>query len=402
MVYVIPALGFAQIASWGSLYYSFAVLSKPIQAELHLSQPEIFGAFTLAMLTSSLTAPRVGKAIDRFGGKRVLCMGSIAAATALLAMAGVGNLWTVYLAWALAGLAMPMALYDPAFATLHQIDAARYRRSVSTLTLFGGFASTVFWPLTTFLSGELGWRYTLMVYAVMQLAICLPLHTFILPRMAGRSATKAAAAASAPGVSSEIARKPFYLLACAFAAAMMVFGALSVHLLTLLQVGGLSVGQAVMVASLIGPMQVTGRVLELAFAKRLSAAKVGWISVGLLAVALTLLACSQGTVWLAIVFACCYGLSNGLLTIVRGLLPAELFPQVPVGSLLGKLARPTQLSMALAPVGFAAVASSGMAFTGRVLLLLCLALLSLGLLIWATQSRSTKRAVANAARQAEA
>ncbi|AOZ00896.1 hypothetical protein BKK81_17810 [Cupriavidus sp. USMAHM13] len=402
MIYVIPALGFAQIASWGSLYYSFAVLSKPIQAELHLSQPEIFGAFTLAMLTSSLTAPRVGKAIDRFGGKRVLCMGSIAAAAALLAMAGVGNLWTVYLAWALAGLAMPMALYDPAFATLHQIDAARYRRSVSTLTLFGGFASTVFWPLTTFLSGELGWRHTLMVYAVMQLAICLPLHTFVLPRMAGRSATKAAAGASAPGVSLEIARKPFYLLACAFAAAMMVFGALSVHLLTLLQAGGLSVGQAVMVASLIGPMQVTGRVLELAFAKRLSAAKVGWISVGLLAVALTLLACSQGTIWLGIVFACCYGLSNGLLTIVRGLLPAELFPQVPVGSLLGKLARPTQLSMALAPVGFAAVASSGMAFTGRVLLLLCLALLSLGLLIWATQSRSTKRVVANTARQAEA
>lgn len=400
MIYVISALGFAQIASWGSLYYSFAVLSKPIQAELRLSQPEIFGAFTLAMLTSSLTAPRIGKAIDRFGGKRVLCMGSIAAAMALLAMAAVGNLWTVYLAWALAGLAMPMALYDPAFATLHQIDAARYRRSVSTLTLFGGFASTVFWPLTTFLNGELGWRHTLMAYAVMQLAICLPLHGFVLPRMAGRSATKAATGAFLPGASPEIARKPFYLLACAFAAAMMVFGALSVHLLSLLQAGGLSVAQAVMVASLIGPMQVTGRVLELAFATRLSAAKVGWLSVGLLVVALVLLACSEGSAWLGIIFAGCYGLSNGLLTIVRGLLPAELFPQIPVGTLLGKLARPTQLSMALAPLGFAAVSSTGMTFAGRVWLLLGLAVLSLGLLLLATRRPSGSRKALPVANQA--
>ncbi|WP_042880893.1 MFS transporter [Cupriavidus necator] len=117
LVYTIPALGVAQIASWGSLYYAFAVLSKPIQTELQLSQPVLFGAFTLALLTSSLTSPNVGKAIDRFGGKRILCAGSVVAAAALLALASATNVWTVYAAWVLAGLAMPMALYDPAFVS---------------------------------------------------------------------------------------------------------------------------------------------------------------------------------------------------------------------------------------------------------------------------------------------
>lgn len=387
LVYAIPALGIAQIASWGSLYYSFAVLSKPIQAELQLTQPILFGAFTLALLTSSLSAPRVGKAIDRFGGKIVLCSGSAVAAVALLALASATSVWTLYAAWVLAGLAMPMALYDPAFATLHQIDANRYRRSVSTLTLFGGFASTAFWPLATYLNGEVGWRMTLVAFAAIQLAVCLPLHALVLPRLSAR----APARSNVTSPTTDAPAKPaigrhFYFLGGAFAAALFVFGALSVHLLNLLQVGGLTTAQAVMVASVIGPMQVTGRVLELFFAKRLQPAQVGRLSLGLLFVALVLLASSSGSLAVGFIFAAVYGLSNGLLTIVRGTLPAVLFPAIPVGSLLGRLARPTLLSMAIAPLCFSFVSASAMPFAARVLALSILAMLALVLLIAATRS----------------
>ncbi len=391
LVYAIPALGVAQIASWGSLYYAFAVLSKPIQAELQLSQPVLFGAFTLALLTSSLNAPRVGKAIDRFGGKAILCAGSVVAAAALLALASATNVWTVYAAWVLAGLAMPMALYDPAFATLHQIDASRYRRSVSTLTLFGGFASTAFWPLTAYLNAEVGWRVTLMMFAAIQVAICLPLHALILPRLSGRAPTQSEVISPATGMPArQVTGRRFYLLGGAFAAALFVFGALSVHLLNLLQVGGLTTAQAVMVASVIGPMQVTGRVMELFFAKKLQPAQVGRLSLGLLFVALILLACSSGSLAAGFAFAAVYGLSNGLLTIVRGTLPAELFPSIPVGSLLGRLARPALLSMAIAPLCFSFVSASGLPFAARVIALSGLALLALVLLLAATRKPSVE------------
>ncbi|MGT2428140.1 hypothetical protein ACU4HD_04635 [Cupriavidus basilensis] len=156
--------------------------------------------------------------------------------------------------------------------------------------------------------------------------------------------------------------------------------------MNLLQVGGLTTAQAVMVATVIGPMQVTGRVMELFFAKKLQPAQVGRLSLGLLFVALMLLACSSGSLAVGFGFAAVYGLSNGLLTIVRGTLPAELFPSIPVGSLLGRLARPTLLSMALAPLCFSFVSASGLPFTARVLALSGLALLAL----FALDSRNTE------------
>jgi hypothetical protein len=51
---------------------------------------------------------------------------------------------TLMAGFALAGLAMAGCLYDPAFATLHGISGPSYRKAVTALTLFGGFASTVF------------------------------------------------------------------------------------------------------------------------------------------------------------------------------------------------------------------------------------------------------------------
>jgi len=395
LVYVIPALGIAQIVSWGSLYYAFAVLSKSIQVELQLSQPVLFGAFTSALLMSSLCSPHVGKAIDRFGGKRILCAGSVLAAAALLMQAFATDIWSVYTAWVLAGVAMPMALYDPAFATLHQIDANRYRRSVSALTLFGGFASTAFWPLTAYLNAEVGWRVTLMMFAAFQVAICLPLHAFILPKLSGRRSIHPKVASPTAGEPArQAAARRLYLLGGAFAAALFVFGALSAHLLNLLQVGGLSTAQAVMVASVIGPMQVTGRALELFFAKRLPPATIGMLSIGLLFLSLILLACSSGDLLTGFVFAALYGLSNGLLTIVRGTLPAVLFPEIPVGNLLGRLARPALLSMAIAPLCFSVVSSTGLSFVTRTLALACLASLAAVLLIAATRRPTTQTPVA--------
>ncbi|WP_354681861.1 MFS transporter [Cupriavidus necator] len=399
---VIPALGIAQIASWGSLYYAFAVLSGPIQVELNIDQPVLFGAFTLALLVSALTAPRTGKAIDRFGGKRILCAGSVIAALALAALGLAINVPMVYVAWILAGLAMPMALYDPAFATLHQLAPDRYRKSVSALTLFGGFASTVFWPITALLNAEIGWRMTLVAFAAVQLFICLPLHALVLPAFPRRALPSEVgepkglltkAADTMPGMR-------FYLLGGAFAAALFVFGALSVHLLSLLQLGGLTVAQAVMVASVIGPMQVMGRTMELALASRFQPSQVGRFSLALLCIALVLLSMTAGSVAGGFAFAALYGLSNGLLTIVRGTLPADLFPAYPLGGLLGRLARPGLLAMALAPLSYAFMASSGATFAWRAFAMSGLAALAL-VLLWAATWRHRQLAKPVSTRDSE-
>ena len=145
---LVPALGLTQIISWGALYYSIAVLGASIRDELGLSAAALFGAYSLSLLLSALTAPLAGRAIDRYGGRLVMSVGSVTAALALFAIAHAHSAVTLYAAWALAGIAMAMTLYDAAFATLSQHAGTSYRTALTALTLMGGLASTAFWPLS--------------------------------------------------------------------------------------------------------------------------------------------------------------------------------------------------------------------------------------------------------------
>lgn len=55
---------------------------------------------------------------------------------------------------------------------------------ISILTLFGGFASTIFWPPTLKLNALIGWRAAYLVYACVQLLLCAPLHALLPPHAA--------------------------------------------------------------------------------------------------------------------------------------------------------------------------------------------------------------------------
>jgi hypothetical protein len=138
--------------------------------------------------------------------------------------------------WLLAGIAMAAALYDPVFATLHQIAGASYRRSVTALTLFGGFASTVFWPLSQFLLDTLGWRQAFYTYAVLHLVVCLPIHALAVP--AGRQARTPHAAADVPRPAH--AGPVFWWLAAALSIAAFIGSAIAAHLIGLLTATGLA------------------------------------------------------------------------------------------------------------------------------------------------------------------
>src|SRR5262249_10925454 len=55
--WVVPALGVAQIISWGSLYYPIAVLAAPIREELGIGNVAVFGSFTAGLFASGFAAP---------------------------------------------------------------------------------------------------------------------------------------------------------------------------------------------------------------------------------------------------------------------------------------------------------------------------------------------------------
>jgi hypothetical protein len=151
---VVTALGIAQILAWGSSFYFPAVLAEPIVADTGWSLGWVVGGVSIGLLVAGLIAPRVGAIIERRGGRPVLAASSLLYAAGL---AGIGLAPTlpVYLAaWVVLGAGMGTGLYDAVFAALGKLYGKEARTPITNLTLFGGFASTVCWPLSAFLGGD--------------------------------------------------------------------------------------------------------------------------------------------------------------------------------------------------------------------------------------------------------
>ena len=373
---LVSALGIAQIISWGSLFYAIGVLGPAMRRDLGVSELFLFGAFTAGLIVSGTLAPAAGRAIDRRGGRLVLSIGTVLAVAAMALLAVAPNPAVMVLGWLVAGASMAACLYDPAFATLSQHAGARYRRAVTALTLFGGFASTVFWPLSHLLMEAWGWRITFGIYAGMHLFICLPIHQLFVPKHS-RITRSDEPVAAAPAVAPRSDARLHWLTA-SFALATFVFGVIAVHLISLLTTAGLTPAQAVTISMLVGPMQVAGRIIELGFSGRVRAVTVGLAAFALMLLALVALISVEGFGIAAIVFVVAYGCGNGVLTIVKGTAPVELFGREGLGGLLGHLARAGSYAKAVAPAAFSAMLAFGLTRNVALASLAALAIAGMG------------------------
>jgi MFS family permease len=351
---VVWALSVTQIISWGSLFYAISVLIAPIERELHWSRDAIVGAFSLSMVCTGLAAFPVGNLIDRYGGRYVMGGGSILAAAMLALLSQTASLPMFYATWIGLGIAMGAVLYEPAFTVITACFGTHARKGITALTLFGGLASTVFWPLTQALITALGWRHALLVLAVSNLLICAPLHWWCLPRSgAHRVKTPDASndrAVRAPQMREIVLTRTFMLLALAFTMNMLAFSAMSIHLIPLLHERGFTMSDAVWLAAIVGPMQVAGRIGEYTVGARFRAIEIATIALILLPVALLLLRFA-GLNWIwVLVFITLYGASNGVMTITRGIIPSEIYGRERYGAVNGALAAPVLASRSLGPL----------------------------------------------------
>jgi MFS family permease len=380
----VSVLGVTEILSWGALFYP-PVLTVPLIAHDHgWSKSFAMGGFSASLFVGGLVSRHVGATIDRFGGHVVMPFGSIVGAAGLVGLVMAQSAVAYFAAWMVLGVAMACALYDPAFATLGRIFGAAARAPITTLTLAGGFASTVSWPATQFLIEAVGWRGCYLVYAAVLAIVAAPLHAFALPRS---HAERGAPAAPALAVKKPAALLPahglaFVLVATGFAAYAFVPSALSAQLLAIFQRFGLAPSTVVAIGMLFGPAQVLARICELSFARALHPLWVARFAVGLLVAAFVLLALLSFSAAVAAAFAIMYGMANGLLTIARGTVPLTLFGAAGYGRLVGRIGGPFLVVQSIAPVMLTYVAEHFSDATGLTLVagfaaaaLICFALI---------------------------
>ena len=375
---VVAALGVTQIVSWGSVYYAFAVVMGGVERDLGVSSPTVVGAYCVALLVSGLVAAPVGRYIDRRGARAPMALGSVLAAVLLAAFSQVTAVWALYAVWAGLGFVMGLVLYEPAFASLALVFRQDLRKAITVLTLAGGLASTVFWPLTQWLESSLGWREAMLVLAAINLVVCVPLHAIFLPRE-GRASHEPRGAADDPaGRAKLLADWHFRALAIAFTLNMLAFSGITLHLLAMLASKGFTPEKAAFLGALVGPMQVAGRIVEFTFAHKAPASRVGSFALFAFPVAMVVLAFAGAVDWVIVVFAAIYGASNGVMTIVRGTVPAEIWGRDGYGALTGLMATPVLIARAVGPF-FAAWLFTAMG--GDVPMALALA--AIGFVAWA-------------------
>lgn len=354
---LITGLGLTQILAWGSSYYLPAVFAEPIESDTGWSLTWIVGGLSLGLLVAGIVSPWIGRTINRHGGRLVLAGSSVLLAAGLVGLSLAQTLPLYILAWAVIGTGMGAGLYDAGFATLGRIYGADARRMIVTLTLFGGFASTVCWPFSAYLVQHFGWRSACLVYAAIHLCVALPIHLLLVPGVPEKdsAALEAGNRKGMPLVARE-RYVTFVLLAAAIALCSVISSVVSVYLLTILQAGGLSLAAAVSLGALVGPAQVGARIVEMAFGRlyhpiwtMLAATMLVTVGLGLLLVGFPILL-------LALIP---YGAGIGIESIARGTLPLALFGPNNFAALMGMIAMPSLVAQAVSPSVGALILQSG-------------------------------------------
>lgn len=344
---VVSAIGMAQILAWGSTYYLLSLLAGPIVADTGWPLAWVFGGLSVGLLVSGLVSPRIGHLIDGHGGRPVLASSALLMGVGLCGVGLAPTLAVFIGSWVVIGAGMGAGLYDPAFSALGRLYGQDARPAITQVTLFGGFASTVCWPLTAILAETLGWRGACLTYAAIHIVVVLPLYLFGLPREVPNAPVKRVAGAAPRGSLRPDQRLAFLLLAAGFTLAYATMTVIAVQLPTLLQAQGLTLAAAVGLGVLIGPSQVGGRILEMVFGRRTHPIWSLVASSGLVAIGILVLA---GDGRLAAAGIILYGMGSGIRSIARGTVPLALFGREGYAILMGRLALPTLLATAVAPL----------------------------------------------------
>ncbi|MDO9413725.1 MAG: MFS transporter [Pseudolabrys sp.] len=344
---VVAALGIGQIFAWGTSFYFPAVFATAIVADTGWSLWYVVSGTSIGLLVGGLISPKVGALIDRHGGRPMLMASSLFYAVGLAGVGLAPNLPVFLLSWAVIGMGMGTGLYDAVFAALGRMYGSEARGPITNLTLFGGFASAVCWPLSAFLIDHMGWRAACLVFVAIHLCLVLPLQMYVV-RPARRVAPTIQAEQAAPASATPIDNEGliFALVALVMSMTAGIGAIVLVNFLIFIQATGVDYAAAIALGTLFGPAQVVARVIESLFGKRYHPIWTMVASCVLMALGLMLLF-GQFPVLILVILIYCAG--YGIFWIGRGTLPLALFGPVRFPRLMGKIAFPSLIVQALAP-----------------------------------------------------
>ncbi|MCR9158537.1 MAG: MFS transporter [Rhodobacteraceae bacterium] len=388
-------LGFSQIMGYGTLMYAYAILLPHMAEDLGLTLSGVFGILSLGLFFGGLMAPIAGKLVDRYGGRWVMTLGSTIAAATVFSLSFVDTTVELFVAILLAEGAGMFVLYNVAFASVARLDLSiPPQKSISIITLFGGVASTIFWPLTLALYTALGWQSTWIVLGLALLLTCVPIHYFSLrgPEITSDSPPKSARP-NWPELTGPLRKQGMLWMVISFVFSGYLMGAVMTLWVTNVQDLGHSAAMAALAGAVIGPFKTVGRFFEMLVSRNMYPRVTYALSLGLMFSGFAVLLVVGFTLPGLMLAAALYGMGDGIKTIARGTLPLALFGAKGYGARLGWISFVQMGINASAPFAFAWITQVFGGWWSFLIMILCLccAIAAFQLI---PDPRSTKAAVA--------
>jgi predicted MFS family arabinose efflux permease len=357
------ALATAQLVSWGAVYYAFSLFVVPMESTMGWGRTATNAALSVGLLVSGVAAWPIGIWIDHGHGRKVMSAGALLGSAMLVLWSQAHSLATLFVAWTGLGVAMAATLYDPVFAIVTRNFPDSFRKRITLITLVGGFASTVFIPLTHSLVDALGWREALLALASINLAICLPLNALAIGgdrHHAGRQAERSATRAVNAAATQRALRTPtFWALAACFTAYYATFAALTFHLVPLMVARHVTPSLIVATMAVIGPAQVLARILWFTIGRTVRPSTMGIVITTAFPASVVILMFAGTSGVLLILFAIVYGGANGMMTILRGTIVQDVMWTQGYGAVSGLLSTPSNIAKGIAPISAAAIWATG-------------------------------------------
>ncbi|MDK9695650.1 MAG: MFS transporter [Siculibacillus sp.] len=361
-----PILALGQLFGWGTTYYMPSVLAPHLARDLGLDATGVYLGVTIMVAIGGLASPSAGRLLDRYGAARFMIAAPITIGLGHVLVAAHPTAATWYFAWVLHGIAMPFGLTLAVNTYLTRVTGVGARRRIGLVALLVGFAPSAFWPATAALEAQFGWRGTLVVYAVIEIAALLPLQMWIAARWsdavpnfeAGRGTTRSSDPPPAT-LSPTIRTIAIVAMVVAFTAQGFASWGLPLHVIRLFQDLGLDDTTAVTVAAASGAATIAARTLEVTLGQRLHPLTTTGFSIAILAPMLALLGSPLDPLMAAWIFIVVWSGANGILAVLRNTLPLTLFGAEDYGRLMGRMSLPQNLVFAASPAVFAQAMDRG-------------------------------------------
>jgi predicted MFS family arabinose efflux permease len=346
LAFIIAVLAVTQLVGWGTISLP-AVIGEQLARDLSLSLPAVFAGTTVMLIVTGLSSPLMGSAFVRFGARAVMAAGSLVAAPGFVLIAAAGGPALYYAGWVVLGVAGAAMLSTATYILLNEVAGSGARRPIGTLMLMTGLASSLFWPITAYLTELVGWRATLLIYAASMVLVCFPLHMFALPQRQKPPAASGPEAAASVG--KAVQRLPFVMLAAAITLNAFVSWGTGSIIIQLLKSMGVGDAWALRVGSLLGVIQTSARVLDFFGGGRWTGLATGIVAATVLPVAFLLLLFGGPADWAIAAFMLLYGGASGAMAVARATMPLVFYDAAAFARASSQIALPSNLAGAFSP-----------------------------------------------------